>query len=74
MPLIRAALPLEGFIDSLSVRVGHPGPRRGLLDREALIVDQAAQLLSLLVAEQFVLFLYHYAGDDDAIGQGGMSD
>jgi hypothetical protein len=58
MPLDRAALSLERFIDSLSVRVGYPCYGRGLLDREALIVNKAAQLFSLVVAQQDVS-LYH---------------
>ena len=65
MPLVCAAFPLKSFIDSFSIRVGYPRPRRGLLNREPLIVDQAAQLLSLLVGQQKVS-LYH---DGDAIGQ-----
>ena len=60
MPLICAAFPLKSFIDSFRIRVGYPGPRRGLLDREPLIVDQAAQLLSLLVGQEDIS-LYHDA-------------
>lgn len=65
MPLLCAAFSLKSFVDSFSIWVGYPGPHRGLLDRESLIVDQAAQLLSLLVGQQDVS-LYH---DGDAIGQ-----
>ena len=58
MSLDRAALSLESFIDSLSVRVGYPCPDRGLIDCETLIVNKAAQLFSLVVAQQDVS-LYH---------------
>jgi hypothetical protein len=58
MPLYRAALSLESFIDSFGIRVGYPGYGRGFLNREALIVNKAAQLFSLVVAQQDIS-LYH---------------
>ena len=58
MPLDRAALSLESFIDSFGIRVGDSCPGRGLLYRETLIVNKAAQLFSLVVAQQDIS-LYH---------------
>jgi hypothetical protein len=58
MSLDRSALSLERFIDSFGIRVGYPCYGRGLFDREALIVNKAAQLFSLVVAQQDVS-LYH---------------
>ena len=54
-------LALKRLVHRLSIWVRNPREEGGLLDGEALSVDQSAQLLSLLVLENHV-FLYHCLG------------
>ncbi len=49
MLLDGASLLLEGLVDRLGIGVGNVYSASGLLYREALLMDQPAELLSLLV-------------------------
>ena len=49
--LICAAFFLKCLIDSLGIRVWDPGPHRGILDSEALIMDESTEFFSLFVGK-----------------------